>query len=150
MKRLTTLFLLFFIVTGIFAENQDDRQKRWEEVKLKRAAFFTERIGLTPQEAEKFWPLYNQLDESKRKLNDQRMHILYQNFQKKDKDKKAVDYSTLTDQMISIKVKEANLDKVYHEKFKKILSPEKVFKYYMAERDWGGELLKLIQKRGDQ
>jgi len=42
------------------------------------------------------------------------------------------------------------LDKIYHERFKKILSPEKLFRYYVAERDWANKLLKDLEKRGDK
>jgi len=148
MKRISTLLLLIFLASSLGAQNKDDRQKRWEEMVAKRAAFFTERINLTPQEAEKFWPVYNQLEEKKHKLND-RMRLLHQNVKKNDKGEKILDYEKATDDMIYIKVQEAALEKSYHEKFKKILSPEKLFRFYLAERDWGEELLKQIQKRGD-
>jgi hypothetical protein len=47
-----------------------------------------------------------------------------------------------------MKVQEATLDKSYHLRFKRILSPEKLFRYYNTEREWAGQLLKDIEKRG--
>jgi len=103
MKRISTLLLLIFLASSLGAQNKDDRQKRWEEMVAKRAAFFTERINLTPQEAEKFWPVYNQLEEKKHKLND-RMRLLHQIVKKNDKGEKILDYEKATDDMIYIKV----------------------------------------------
>ncbi|HBL71640.1 MAG TPA: hypothetical protein DD409_01380 [Bacteroidales bacterium] len=145
MKRLTTLMLFVCLMSGLMAQNQDERQKRFEDMKAKRAAFFTERIGLTPEEAEKFWPVYNSLQDQKGKLND-KMRTLFQKTKRNEKGERVFDYEKITDEMIRIKVQEANLEKAYHEKFKKILGAEKLFRYYHTEREWGGELLKFIQR----
>jgi hypothetical protein len=66
------------------------------------------------------------------------------------RDRKIINYSKACDDMINLRVQETVLDKSYHEKFKKILGPEKLFKYYMAEREWANKLLKDIEKRGDR
>lgn len=147
MKRLSTLLLFTCLTISLTAQNQDERQRRFEEMKSKRAAFFTERIGLTPEEAEQFWPVYNRLQEEKGKLNN-RMRQFFKNSKRNEKGEKIFDYDKITDEMIRIKVQEANLEKAYHVKFKKILGPEKLFRYYHTEREWGGELLKQIQRGG--
>lgn len=147
MRRLSTLLLFACLTISLTAQNQDERQRRFEEMKSKRAAFFTERIGLTPEEAEQFWPVYNSLQEEKGKLNN-RMRQFFKNSKRNEKGEKIFDYDKITDEMIRIKVQEANLEKAYHVKFKKILGPEKLFRYYHTEREWGGELLKQIQRGG--
>ena len=43
------------------------------------------------------------------------------------------DYSKVNDECLGVKMKEAALEKEYYEKFKKILSPEKLYKYRRAE-----------------
>lgn len=161
MKRFFALMVLAVLVTTIHAqapaqgqsdrqwrfEDQGDRQWRFEDMKAKRAAFFTERIGLTPREAERFWPVYNTLESEKEKLNVRRRK-LFQSTKVNNNGVKVPDFEKISDEMIDIKVKEVNLEKLYHEKFKKILSPEKMLKYYQVEVDWGKELLKQFQRRG--
>jgi hypothetical protein len=152
MKRYFYLIIMIFCLGTVVAQSDrsnDERQKRWEEMKAKRAAFFTERIGFTEQEAQQFWPVYNKLQDEKGRLS-KKLRDFHHNIKCNDKGEKIINYEEITDEMVNIKVQEANLDKVYHQKFKKILSPEKLFKYYQAERDWGGQLLKQIEKRGDQ
>jgi hypothetical protein len=126
---------------------QGDRQWRFEDMKTKRVAFFSERIGLTTSEAERFWPVYNSLQTEKEKLNERRRK-LFQMTTLNNKGEKVPDYGKISDEMINIKLKEATLEKTYHDKFKKILSPEKMMKYYRTEDDWGRELLKQFQRRG--
>jgi len=152
MKRFTILLILTLFMVGLSAQNannNDVRKQQWEEMKAKRAAFYTENIGLTADEAQAFWPLYNELQEKKHQLH----HTMYDQFKNAKTDtngKKIIDYSKVTDDMINLKFQEITLEKAYHQKFKKILSPEKLFKYYESEREWANKLLKDIEKRGDR
>lgn len=43
------------------------------------------------------------------------------------------DYNRVIDECLEVKIKEAELEKEYYEKFRKILSPEKLYKYRDAE-----------------
>lgn len=152
MKRYTLLLILSIFLTNLYAQdphNDDARKQRWEEMKAKRAAYYTERIGLTAEEAQLFWPIYNELQEKKGKLH-RSMSAQFRNAKKDANGQKIIDFSKATDDMINLRVQETALEKSYHEKFKRILSPEKLFKYYGAERDWANKLLKDIEKRGDR
>jgi len=152
MKRFTFLMIMVFCAGTLFAQSDKsnaERQKRWEEMKAKRAAYFTEHIGFTEEEAQNFWPVYNQLQEEKDRLH-KKLRQYHHNAKKDDKGEKVFNYEIITDEMIKIKVQEANLDKTYYQKFKQILPPEKLFRFYQTERNWGGELLKQIEKRGDK
>lgn len=154
MKRLTLLMFACIMTLGLSAQenstNQDDaRKQRWEDMKAKRAAYYTEKIGLTSDEAQLFWPVFNELQEKKWKLHQQ-MSAQFRSDKKDDQGKPIINYDKVNNELIRIKVSEANLDKVYHEKFKKILNPEKLFRYYVAERDWANKLLKDLEKRGDK
>ena len=152
MKRFAILLILSLFMTGISAQNQDKdeaRKQRWEEMKVKRAAFYSEKICLTAEEAQQFWPVYNELQEKKEKLH-RSMSEQFRNAKKDADGKKIIDYAKACDDMINMRVQEITLEKIYHAKFKKILNPEKLFKYYGAEREWANKLLKEIEKRGDR
>ena len=151
MKRYTLFLILSLITAGLHAQDNKDnaRQQRWEEMKAKRAAFYTERICLTADEAQVFWPLYNELQEKKGKLH-RCMSEQFRNAKKDANGQKIIDFAKASDDMINLRVQETTLEKSYHERFKKILSPEKLFKYYGAEREWANKLLKDIEKRGDR
>lgn len=154
MKRLAFLVFTCVLTFGLYAQdksnNQDElRKQRWEDMKAKRAAYYTEQIELTSQEAQLFWPVFNELQDKKWKL-DLQMSAQFRNGKKDDQGRPILDFAKVNDELIRIKVQKANLDKIYHERFKKILSPEKLFHYYGAERDWANKLLKDLEKRGDK
>jgi len=156
MKRLTFLVLSLVLTMGLAAQDQpkaqshdEIRKQRWEDMKVKRAAYYTEKICLTSEEAQLFWPVFNELQNKKWKLHQQ-MSAQFHNGIKDEQGHPIINYAKVNDELIRIKVQEANLDKSYHERFKKILIPEKLFRYYGAERDWANKLLKDIEKRGDK
>jgi len=66
-KSLIIVALILFAISSVFAQKMN-RQK----IKLLKTAFISEAIYLKPNEAEKFWPIYNlymeQLQESKFKI----------------------------------------------------------------------------------
>ncbi|MCK7539265.1 MAG: hypothetical protein MZV63_54335 [Marinilabiliales bacterium] len=47
-----------------------------EKLTAYKIAFFTQRLDLTPAEAEKFWPLYNDYSARKNKLQADRLSLM--------------------------------------------------------------------------
>ena len=70
-----SLFVLLLCLLPVWATAQDqgqrksdrDRRTEREAIQAQKVAFITQEVGLTSEEAEKFWPLYNEMD---RKLNE--------------------------------------------------------------------------------
>ncbi len=60
------------------------------------------------------------------------------------------DYSKVNDECLGVKMKEAALEKEYYEKFKKILSPEKLYKYRRAEYKFARNFMKGPDDRKDE
>ena len=57
MKNIIIIILLLSGLSG-FSQEQD----KHERIKALKVSFITEELELTPQEAEKFWPIYNSYD----------------------------------------------------------------------------------------
>jgi hypothetical protein len=91
-----------------------------------KIAFITKRLNLTPQEAERFWPIYNQYTAEVRQA-----------------------YVTYRDRKNELELDEAllNIRKKYSVEFLKALSPEKINEFFRAERDFGGYVQKEAQRR---
>ena len=60
MKRLIPLVIMLISIST-FAQ---DRGKMKERIKAQKVAFITEKLSLTSDEAEKFWPIYNAFEAS--------------------------------------------------------------------------------------
>src|SRR5690606_38493057 len=67
-KKMKTLSLYFLLLLmSLPAWGQQERKSTYNKEKLESAkvAFITQRLDLTPEQAEKFWPVYNQHSERK-------------------------------------------------------------------------------------
>jgi hypothetical protein len=140
MKHLITI--PFFVLFAILRVNATDSNQT-EKIKAQKIAFITERIGLSPVDAQKFWPVYNELSHKKDSLHDLRNRakkIITEKGQKLTAKQK----EEAIDIQINTKIKEAELSKQYHEKFKKILTIEQVIKLYDAEHEFKMLLIKQI------
>lgn len=101
------------------------------QFKEDREQFFIKEIGLTETEAKIFIPLSNDLLKKKYELNrkaKQELNTILNKQKLTDQD-----YLDIIDKNLEIKKKEAELEEVYYQKFKKILPPEKLYKYQKAE-----------------
>jgi len=141
----TKLLLLFILATFPFIAfsqgrggNRADAEQRREEIKAQRVAFITERVNLTAAEAQKFWPLYNEKEAKKQQIRREL---------RQSRRGENINYEQLNDARINAKIKEAQLEKEYYVKFQAILSAEKIFKLYKAEKDFQRELLGRIQRK---
>ena len=68
MKKTYTLFLLF-LTFFCFSQNAEDRIER---IKALRIAYISDQLNLTPEEAQKFWPIFNQFDDKQAELHKQK------------------------------------------------------------------------------
>lgn len=60
MKKIFALILVFSLANMAFS--QDFKEKK-EKIKALKVAYITEKLDLTTEEAQKFWPIYNAFDE---------------------------------------------------------------------------------------
>src|SRR5690606_28771359 len=109
-----------------------------EHFKTMKIAYLTEKLSLTPEEAEKFWPVYNEYTEKKTSIHKEF---------RQDK-KEAMADNELTDaeaekainERIIVKQKELDLEKEYLAKFKAVLPVKKVGLLYHAEENFKKDL----------
>jgi len=148
--QLTFLFLLFSAPLTFWAQPVDKEKKekeRDEKIDKLKIAFITTELALTTAEAEKFWPIYNELDEKIRELRKANRKI-----EKEVEDS----YSTMTNEDAKKKLatifendqKEVNLRKEYAEKFSKLLDDKRSLKLLSLEQEFRRELLDRLKEQG--
>ena len=84
--------------------------------------FITEKAGLTSEEAAKFFPLYFELQDRKKQLNDEAWKLLRQGKEWKTTE---AQYEEIMEGVYDARIASDRLDKTYFDKFKKILSCKK-------------------------
>lgn len=108
-----------------------------EKINAARVAYITERLGLTPTEAEKFWPLYREYSEKQRGLKQQFN-------QARQQGKPAEE---LLDLEYKLKQENLNLEKEYSGKLRQTISPEKLMNLRGAEADFRKLVMQQVQQR---
>jgi hypothetical protein len=146
MKRYILACLLFVILSPVaVAQPEGDLEGRREKIKALKVAYITEKLQLTSDEAQRFWPVYNEFDEKRHNLE---MEISGQRMDKKP------DIALMTDAEVDRFIQERlqreeqvlGLKKEYYVKFKEVLPIKKVFRLFEAETGFKKLLLERLQE----
>lgn len=115
-----------------------------EKFNTYKIGFFTKKMNLTSQEAEKFWPVYNEYQKQKIKLQRDRFMII-RDFNQNESTLDNNQLTTMGDKLIKDIAEESDLQVAFHRKIKEILPPDKVIRYYQAENQYKIQLLRELQ-----
>jgi len=145
------IFLLIFILAAHFnvinvcaQGQQGNRQILGNDFWERRNKFISAEVGLTTEEANKFMPLEN---EFKQKIFEVGRECRSVTRESQNRQKMTdADYLKLIDCYLDSRIKEAQLEKEYFEKFKKIISPEKIHKYHEADARFSRELINNMRR----
>lgn len=143
MKKTVISLLLLLSSLSMWAQENDikeqeppDQQAR-EKINAARVAYITERLALTPGEAEKFWPLYREYADKQRGLRQQ-----YNQAKKEGKPAEE-----LLKMEHELKQKNLDLEKEYSGRFQQTISPEKLMNLRRAEGDFRKLVMQQVQQR---
>ena len=147
-KIISLLLLLVAGNVSIYGQGQENRSPKFnlEEFKQRRSEFLKKEIGLTQEEAKAFLPLSNELMRKKFELNKR---IIERN--RKLTNKTSVpdaEYEEIVTETFEVRKKELKLEKEYYEKFKAVLSPEKIYKYQQAEMKLARNMINNRERPG--
>ena len=121
---------MFFIMLGSFAvvKAQDGDDTRAEKIKSLKIAFITQKLQLSADEAQKFWPIYDQYENDINRLRSENKN------------------STVIDK----EEKLLNIRKKYLGSFEKVIGPQRVNKLFTAEKDFRSILIQRLKNRNQQ
>lgn len=130
MKRIFIITVLA-ICLGMTADAHKRCDNDWKEkIMSEKIAFLTMEMNITPEEAQAFWPVYNQVEQEK----DAALEQVIKSYKALSA---AVEQNTKTERLLEAYLEaQKNLRKVDNEapeRYKAVLSAEKVAKLYVAE-----------------
>ena len=141
------LFPIIFLLVSSLSFAQDHKEKR-EKVKALKVAYITEQLELTPEEAQKFWPIYNTFDEKQMELRHEKMRAILDRFQPGNVDKLTEkEASALLVQMEKIEENLFQLRKKFIKDLQGVISAKKIIKLKKAEEDFNREMLKQMREK---
>lgn len=125
-KILFILTLLFLNVAFLRAQDGED-QKRGEKVEALKVAFITQKLNLSSDEAQRFWPVYNRYEvEMKQALRQNNSDVI-------DNDEHIL-----------------NIRKRYRNEFSGVLGGDRVNTLFRSENEFRGALMRQLRNRAAQ
>jgi hypothetical protein len=134
MKKLLIILLMCFgLMSSGFSQEAEKTQQQPQQqqqpdggkLKALQIAYLTNKLNLKPEEAQRFWPVFNQYQEEIRKVR-----IEGKNLPEVDKEQKIVD-----------------IRKKYFEEFTKVLNKERADRVFKADNEFRDVIRKEIQER---
>ena len=142
------LLISMILFGGCFAASaqKPGHEQRMEYYRSMKIAYFTENLALSPEEAEKFWPLYNQHEKEKAELRkNQNLHS--RAFAEKADQLTEEEAEKIIDKHMENRQKELQMDMDFHSELKKILPATKIMKLYITEVRFREHMLREIRER---
>ena len=120
------IYLILLILTSSFlakAQENELSEKKQQDIDALKVAFISRELELTPDEAQKFWPIYNQYSKELK--------------------------STVREDIDDLEREEKvlNLRKHYREQFIKVIGNQRVKKMYGAENKFRQLLIRTIRNQ---
>jgi hypothetical protein len=131
MKKLGLICgIVCLIGIGVIAQdntNNDNSKPDGSRLEALKIAFITKKLNLSPEEAQRFWPVYNQYVQE---IKDTRRNSIQNS-----------EPSIQTDERL------LNVRKKYNSEFAKAISPQKVDVFFRSEKEFGAFVTKEIIQR---
>lgn len=142
-KLIFIIVPLMFLVHFSFGQSKEARQR----IESARIALITERLGLTPEQAEKFWPVYNE-------YNIQRKNLV----QEMQNARKNVDMNNMSEEQgkelmnlgLDIKERQLQLEKTYSGRLTEVISTKQMLSLRKAEEDFRKMIIQRLEERKRQ
>lgn len=145
MKKLIAIFVLLCVgISSLPAAGRCEQHLSREEFRNKQKAFIIEQAGLTKEETAKFFPVYFELQDQKKKFNDESWSLIRKG---KEDSVTEAQYEEIIERVCDNRIASDRLDKSYLDKFKKILSSKKIYLVQRAEMRFHREMLKGMHKK---
>ena len=121
------------IISASSAFAQPKKQNWHEKMMSEKIGYLTTKLELTPEEAQAFWPVYNQITKEleEKQLKVKTAHTALKKAIDEAGDSKEID--RLLDEYLSAKQANNTNAKAYADQYRKVLPSEKVAKLYLAE-----------------
>jgi hypothetical protein len=112
-----------------------------QRIEAQRIGFITQKLNLTPDEAAKFWPIYNQHKEALRDMRDEMERPDLMNIT----DDEA---TVIIEKHLQQEQKRLELKKKLYSQLRTVITPRKIILLHTAEMEFNRELLRRANGKG--
>lgn len=144
MKRIYLIVVFVVaVIAGVgesYAQNKSDRDQWLEQIRQYKRTYFTKELDLTKEQQQKFFPLYEEMEDQTSKLEED-ARVMERRVSEAT-DATDLEYEKATEALYDMKLKQAEVEKGYMEKFKTILSARQLFELKGVERKFSRDMMR--------
>ncbi|MBR9854456.1 MAG: hypothetical protein GYB37_07745 [Algicola sp.] len=140
-KRVLIFCTLMFATLTIHAQGH-----MREHIKTLKVGFITERINLSSEEAQQFWPIYNDHEETLERIRKKERFELNSNISNAQ-NLSNIESEALLDNIVALQKEKLKAEENFLLKMRKVLPAKKVLLLLKAEEDFKKQILHQYRKR---
>ncbi len=146
MKKSVLIITLLLLTVSLFAQPGKGKHDDFEKYKALKVSYMTEKLELTPQEAQQFWPIYNEFEKKRydfhrdRRDLENRIKNNYSSYSEEE-------FKRFSYEMVDQFRKEYELMKEYNEKFLRVLPAKKVVMISPVENDFRYKMIREFREK---
>lgn len=118
-----------------------NRSDRWTEIQNMKIAFFTDALQLTPEQSQKFWPVYNEYWKARHGVGKTR-HDLFRAIREGRAGEQQLG------ELLAVMDAERKIAADYIAKFRRVLPADKVARVFVADEDFKNFLIRRAASGG--
>lgn len=151
MKTILKVLLSIILLNPLVLRAQDEEvtlqdPKARERIEAARIGLISERLGLTPEQAERFWPIYREFNQKRSEMIGEFRTAQREagpNANDPEKQKELVELG------LKIKQRQLDLEKDYSRRMMDVISAQQVLSLRNAEKEFQRMILNQLQQRRD-
>lgn len=140
--------MLLFSVASVTA--QESRAEQFERIESEKIAFITKELNLTPSEAQKFFPVYNEYYKEMSRLRHERRGDRKLQGQRDQLQSQKIHGNNLNPSnrdVLAFDAKELDLKKIYRKRFATVVGQARASRFFEVEEEFRNYLLRELQQR---
>lgn len=146
MKKIQHLSFFFLLVSApvLWAQPGGDGRPKHEKVEELKIAFITTELNLSSEEAQKFWPVYNEMSD-KMKVENRKQREITKELHSNVGTYTDADFQKKSEAFLDSGIREAELKKEYYAKIADVIGYKKATKLLSLEQRFKKELLDRLK-----
>jgi len=144
---MTFIAAMMLALTGTASASTSWTDNWKEKMMSEKIAFLTIELGITPEEAQAFWPVYNEIN----KERDEAMHNVFKTYEALENaveaGKSEKEVSSLLDKYLDALDAQREVESKAAGRYRKVLSEDKVAKLYIGEEKFRRQHIRRLHNK---
>ncbi|MBX2942004.1 MAG: hypothetical protein KF860_06635 [Cyclobacteriaceae bacterium] len=147
MKNIIKILFLLLMASPLYSRAQEEEikdPKAREKIEAARIGLISERLGLTPEQAERFWPIYREFTQKRGEMVHefrQAQRDIGRDNPDPEKQKELVELG------LKIKQRQLDLEKDYSTRMMNVISAQQIMNLRNAEKEFQRMIINQLQQR---